>query len=415
MDSTRLLTEKLTMARELSSLRPEIDHLRSQAASHHSLLAEKLALQRRLSIMQVELETEKRSTQRALAKEDRLLAGDAELESRIETLQADLAKERHNRQKVEREAQKASTESENRKTTLESRSDAFRTKLRTTREQLKEMQAALEAAQATANAASSLSTTSLKPTVSLTKNSRKRAASQMDADSMIGTPGDMPMAKQIKRPSALVGEKSTFSMTPFLNRTASMAPDSPPLDNRESDGEREAALADHVSAGSNPKRVVGKTGPVARNLGLTKVTAQAKKGQVLEDAKSRRTKSKPPGRKPKAAPMLEQVAEEEDSQNVGVAMPIPEAASSRALLDETVNDGAQMKKMKRKILGGGLGKTLFDEDNGDGAKGDGGMLGSVKEFGMLGRGGLGGSKFEPRRTLGSSMAAFGAISPRKER
>lgn len=411
MDSTRLLTEKLTMARELSSLRPEIDHLRSQAASHQSLLAEKLALQRRLSIMQVELETEKRSTHRVLAKENRLLAGDANLESRIETLQADLAKERHNRQKVEREAQKTSTELENRKTTLESRLDAFRNKLRTTKEQLKEM----EAAQATANAASSRSTASLKPTVSMSKNSRKRAASQMDADSMIGTPGDMPAAKQTKRPSALVGEKSTFSITPFLNRTASVASDSPPSDNDGSDGEREAALADHVPADSNPKRVVRKTGPVARNLRLAKAV-QAKKGDVLDDAKSSRTNSgPPPGRKPKAAPMLEQVAEEEDNQNVGVAMPVPETANSKALFDRTVNEGALMKKMKRKILGGGLAKTLFDEDNGDGVKGDGGFLEDVREFGMLGRGGLGGSKFEPRKALSTSKAAFGAISPRKER
>lgn len=416
MDSTRLLTEKLTMARELSSLRPEVDHLRSQAASHQSLLAEKLALQRQLSTIQVELETEKRSTQRAFAKEDKLLAGDTKSESEIEALQAELTKERHNRQKVEREAQKTSTESENRKTTLESRLDAFRNKLRTTKEQLREAQAALAAAQATANTTSGRSTTSLKPTVSLSKNPRKRVASQMDADSMIGTPGDLPAAKKNRRPSAQVGEKSTFSITPFLSRIASVAPESLPSDNGGSHDEGEADLVDRLSADGNSNGLSGETGSVARNLKSTKGAGQAKKVDVLEKRKSSKTNSgPPPGRKPKAAPMLEQVAEEECSENDGAAMPIPKAANRKALYDETIIEGAQTKKMKRKILGGGLGKTLFDEDSGCGVKGDVGTLEGVKGFRILSRGGLSGSNFEPRKALNTSLGAFGAISPRKER
>ena len=68
-DSTKLLTEKLALARELAVLKPEIEHLRSQAMTQQNLLAEKLALQRELSTLQVELETEKRAVQRARAKD----------------------------------------------------------------------------------------------------------------------------------------------------------------------------------------------------------------------------------------------------------------------------------------------------------------------------------------------------------
>ncbi len=417
MDSTRLLTEKLTLARELSALKPEVDHLRSQAVSHQSLLAEKLVLQRRLSTMQVELETERRSKERAVAKEHQLQAGDAKLESQIETLQAEVANERRGRQKIEYGIQKTSTESENRTKTLESRVDAFRNKLRTTKEQLKNTQAALEAAQTNANAPSNRSTTSLKPIVPLSKNSRKRGASQMDADSMIGTPGDVPAAKKNSRPSALVGEKSTFSITPFLNRTVTGAPEIPPL---ESAGACEAELANHVSAVGDMTRVAGETGPIPRKFNLTKGAVRAKNEKVLENAKSTETNfGPPPGRKHtnRPTPKLDKVAEEEDTGNDGVAVPIPKAASIRAFSDEAVNDEAQLKKTRRKILGSGLGKTLFDEDNEDTVKGDGGLLIRAKGFGIPNGRGLGRLNSEPRKafTLSASVGTFGAISPRKGR
>lgn len=416
MDSTRLLTEKLTLARELSALRPEVDHLRSQAVSHQSLLAEKLVLQRRLSTMQVELETERRSKERAVAKEHQLQAGDAKLESQIETLQAEVANERRSRQKIEYDIQKTSTESENRKKTLESRVDAFRNKLRTTKEQLKNTQAALEAAQTNANAPSNRSTTSLKPIVPLSKNSRKRGASQMDADSMIGTPGDVPATKKNNRSSALVGEKSTFSITPFLNRIASGAPESPPSEN---DGACEAELANDVSAVRDMTRVAGETGPIPRKLNLTKGAVQAKNEKVLVNAKSTETNfGPPPGRKhTRPTPMLDKVAEEEDTGNDGVAVAIPKAASIRAFSDEAVNDGAQLKKTRRKILGSGLGKTLFDEDNEDAVKGDSGLLTRAKGFSIPSRRGLGRLNSKPRKalTLSTSIGTFRAISPRKGR
>lgn len=416
MDSTKLLTEKLTLARELSSLRPEIDHLRSQAASHQTFLAEKLALQRRLSTMQVELETEQRSTQRALTKEDRVQAEDAKLESRIESLQADLAKERRDRQKVEREAQKTTTESESRRTTLESRLDAFRSKLKITKGQLKDTQTALEATQAAANAASSRPMASVKPTTSLAKSPRKRAAVQMDADTMIGTPGDMPAGKKSKKGSTLVGEKSTFSITPFLNRTASVAPESPLSENAGSNDEDGVDLADAASGDSELKQASGKAKPVARKLILTESSLQGKRAGVLENAKSSRVNSKqPPGRKLKTAPVLEQVIEEPHTENHGRSVSVPEAAKRNVVMDNRIDEGAEMKKKKRKMLGAGLGKTVFDEDEGDAVKGDGGLLGGVRGFGMLSRGGLGGQKLGPRKFLGTSVGTFGAISPRKER
>lgn len=412
MDSTKLLTEKLTLARELSSLKPELDHLRSQASSHQSLLGEKLSLQRQLSTIQVELETEKHSTQRALAKGGKLQAEDAKLESQLESAQADLAKERRERQKAEREAQKTSTEADNRVTTLESRLDAFRNKLKTTKDQLKETQASLQRAEASASAAS-VRASNQAPSWALTQ--RKRPAVQMDADTMIGTPGDLPAAKRNRKISTLPGEKSTFSITPFLNRTASVAPESPQSEKANKDD------GDDVEPSNSP--IVNKKSKAA-NAGAAsepaskpekpKSATEAKRPSALVSMKASKANSRPgPGRKPKTASTLELVAEDNDEDN-GLNAVATEQAKSKNIADDTMNEGAELKKKKRKLLGGGLGKTLFDEDDGDALKGERGIMGSVRGFGTLAKGGLGVPRFGARKAIGGGVSTFGEISPLKK-
>ena len=412
MDSTKLLTEKLTLARELASLKPELDHLRSQVASHQTLLAEKLSLQRQLSTVQVELETEKRASQRTISKEGKSQAEDAKLGLRLENLQAELAKERRERQRIERDAQKASADLENKNTALESRLDAFRNKLKTTKDQLKETQAALQKAETSAIAASSRTATSANPTLPAVRKTRKRAAAEMDADTMIGTPGDLPVAKRNK-PSTLPGEKSMFSVTPFLNRTASVVPGSPASDVGENEG------GDPEELSTSPSRTSKTKAAVASQLrGKAKSassTAHANKPGAFETVRASKAISRPlPARKPKAAPILEEVAEEDNDNNERPTTAPIKPMASESVSDETVNDGLEMKRKKRKLLGSVLGKTLFDEDEGDVLKGDRGIVGGVRGFGTLARGGLGGTKFLPRIALGASASGFGAISPLKK-
>lgn len=413
MDSTKLLTEKLTLARELSSLKPELDHLRSQVASHQTLLAEKLSMQRQLSTVQVELETERRATRRSLAKEGKSQAEDAKLESRIESLQVDLAKERCERQRIEREAQKASTELENKNTALESRLDAFRNKLKTTKDQLKETQTALQKAEISVIAASGRAAASANPAIPAVRNPRKRAAVEMDADTMIGTPGDLPAAKRNKKSSTLPGEKSIFSVTPFLNRTVSVVPESHASDIGEDKGE------DNEDLPTSPSRTIKTKATVASELRdkgkMTSSTVPANKPGSLEIAKASKAILRPlPARKPKATSILGKVAEEENDKDQGPTAAFIKPTASESVPNETVIDGIEMKRKKRKLLGGGLGKTLFDEDEGDVLRGDKGVVGGVRGFGTIARGGLGGTKFLPRTALGASASGFGVISPLKK-
>ena len=411
MDSTKLLTEKLTLARELSALKHEVDHLRSQAESHQSLLAEKLSLQRQLSTLQVELETEKRATQRALAKEGKSQAEDARLESRLESLHADLAKELRERQMVERKAQKDSNESENRITTLESRLDAFRNKLKSTKEQLKEAQISLQTAQASQPSKSSRASALVNSTTSLAGKPRKRAAAQIDADTIIGTPGDLPAAKKSKQGSTLIGEKSTFSITPFLNRTASVAPESPLSDHANGDDQEHIKGTIRLSGNNNHKATSeATTGPAD----MPDLVIEEQRPGILENAKTCKINSRAaPARKSKAAPTLEQVAEE-NNENGGSMTSTSETAVTKDTSNEMSRGGLEMKRRKRKLLGGGPGKTLFDEDEGDALKGDRTMLGGVRGFGTLGKGGLGAPKFGPRKAIGPTVSTFGAISPLKK-
>lgn len=415
MDSTKLLTEKLTLARELSTLRPELEHLRTQAASQQSLLAEKLSVQRQLSTCQVELETERRSTQRALAKEGRLQAQDSMYENKLEALQAEVAKERRERQKVERQVQNTVSELQSQNATLESRLDASKNKLRLAKDQLKEEQAKKQslhtAAQATAG---SVDATGVGETAA--RNFRKRNAAQMDSDTMIGTPGLVPAPKKSKRGSTLPGDKSTFSITPFLNRTASVAPESP-VGEPSNSGEDEA-LRKSNDPPNGLQNLEGLSSAAdiheAQTVNYASKHALVRKSGLIGKSKSAKTNIRPPltRKKPQTAPSLEQVAEEnvEESATVAIAQPrIP----GNAISDDTGSDNVEVKKRKRKILGDGLGRTLFDEDDREAPKGDRRFLVGARNLGTMDRLTLGGPKLGARILLGSAKDESGTFSPLK--
>ena len=356
MNSTNLLTEKLALARELSSLRPENDHLRSQAASHQALLAEKLSLQRQVNTLQVELDNEKRSVRRTIAKECKEQEEDTKLDSQVESLRIDLSKERKERQKADRDAQRKSAELESKLIAAESRSECFKDKLKTTKDLLKETRSELRgfrSANSRASAHGPVATTNL-------PNPRKRVAARMDDQTMIGTPGDAQARKRDRKVSSMVGDKSTFSITPFLNRTATVAPESPSNHRREQN-DTEQSL-DSMRHGSYDPSV-----PTAEAPGILWSNQSVEKAMKctldpvnpsklnMEGSMTRRTKN--------FAPRLEGVAEEENDQ--GKQHTPQEPTAKEVASDDTILGGAQLRKTKRRLLGGALGKTLFDDEDVD--------------------------------------------------
>lgn len=463
-DSNKTLSEKLALTREMSSLRPEVEHLRAQVESNQGLLAEKLSLQRQLTTLQVELENEKRSSARATAKQGKRVEQDEELLAEMESLRKELAKEKKDRlkadaslekaqvdlesqqratervqakldksskkeggkaskvdqernaeleelrneleqekaarkkaekankkggqqsdaqadelrkqleeeqgerRKQEKDFQKTLAEMQGRNTVLDDKLNQFRDKLRTTKEKLKEKEAELGRAQSVAPTTKPAHDVS-KPA----KNARKRMAATIEPDmTNLGTPGEGFPAKKTKRATAIsaVGDTSTFSLTPFLNKKSNVTQASPIV---EEDEEAEAGAEAEATPTAPPKRA-------------SKKIAQPKIKPLAPSASNKANAN----RKRNPTPILEMVTEEsehsatkESSENAPMTTTIPlKDADDGSSKDKSLvpkikprkslmsfatftEEPAAEKKKKRKLgagANGGLGKTLFDAD-----------------------------------------------------
>ncbi|KAL8798094.1 MAG: hypothetical protein Q9182_006958 [Xanthomendoza sp. 2 TL-2023] len=407
MDSTKLLSEKLGLARELSNLRPEIDHLRSQVEKDQSVLAEKLSLDHQLRTLQIQLETEKRSTRRILAKDGKAQVEDAKFESQLQLVRAELNRESREKQKSDREAREASSRWEAQKLTLESRLASLREKPRISNGLLKETQQELSDARRNPGAVAVERATSV-PSTDAAMKSRKRKAAQMLSDTMIGTPGGVTDNRRTKRISTLPGEKSSFSITPYLNRTASAAPESPL--------EALATSHDATGMGKMSGALPEPSGSVSQdheaNAAIEPKTGKPKKLDTSKVSKAD-PKVAPNRKKLVSTAALEQVAEEEDYENEEnnekLERPSKGTGSTSVDNESTIWGFDAEKKKSRKLLGSGLGRTLLDEDDGVPSK-----VGSgARVFGTLSRSASGRPSKPSLLIALSSSTTFGAFSPLK--
>lgn len=458
-DSSTLLTEKLSLQREVAALKPELEHYRSQHTANEGLLGDKLGLQRKLAERDAEVadlreqvdtvksevvreqkarvKAEKAGNRKgdeeaaakrkeceelaeelaAVKRENERLSkvvksaekGGAEIatltqeledaKAEIKEIKAQLAAERKDRAKIAKEQQKAITDVEAQKALLDEKLDQFRMKLRSTKESLKETQEELQRAREVAAAAP-------KPTATA-KNPKKRVA---DPDAAIGTPGDAgPAAKRNKRASSVIGEKSTFSITPLLNRTRGVslvpegqAPDQSKAQKPKKQAER--SIADETEQPAEQPRPFDPDEPVASiepgsvlgspmtSRETSAVPPASDKPQPLAPASPSKSnlKAKPAAgtaaqaarKKAAKASKLEMVTEEvdtddENAQPTQPKQPATAAAKPRLSLKprslstfQSFRDGSlqpresslapQIKK-KRKLLGAAA-KTIFDED-----------------------------------------------------
>ena len=385
--------------------------MRTQNTLNEGLLAAKLSLAAHVESLTAELEDSKRSLERARAKqfkstedEDELEAeltalrrqvasskgGDKaetkELRNEVKRLEKELSTEQRERKKAEAHAAKIGGQKDAEKAVLDDKLDQFRTKLRSTRDKLKETEEQLELAQNPA----------VQP---VHPNPRKRSAAQahLDPDAALGTPGDaMKRSKRVS--SAVVGEKSNFSITPFLNRHTSVDPDN----------DANVPLPSIEVASPVPERAK---------------QAPQMSPNVLRDAPSNKINKKfgiAATRKKAAMPSrLELVGEENTSpvaaaqitipdeynteivtatSNLAQARPKttkpllkPKSLSSFPSFREASLPSVQAQMKKKRKLVGGPGKTLFDEDEEEpvtkaGQRAFGGFgTRPVREMGILGK------------------------------
>jgi hypothetical protein len=425
-DSTKLLTEKLTLSRELSTLKPELEHLRTQVNANQQLLSEKLSLERQLNTVQVELENAQRAAQRAKERQRKTGDYDATYEAQLDQLQKQLKDEKVARREAQREIERRKSEEaasrerpssrgedgeiehlkteveelrkelstekierqkaekaietekaawEAHRSLLDDKLAQFRTKLRSTKEQLKEKAAELDKIKQ--NVPSKQAEPQKPKKVA---NPRKRAAAKMEPDaSNLGTPGDGQPAKRAKKTMATMpGEKSTFSITPFLNRTMSVPPESPGSDQEV----QQPQAGQSIDNGTDTIEEDGQATPSARPK-----KASVSKKPLAPAASAKANANSAPKRKKSvaAAPALEKVAEEspEKDENTEPQKQPPTQSSivpklktnhppRKSLLEFStfnVEPVSHIKKKQRTLgntsLLGGNTTTLFDEDDDD--------------------------------------------------
>ncbi|KAL8349874.1 hypothetical protein RB598_005297 [Gaeumannomyces tritici] len=440
-DSTKLLSEKLALTRELANLKPELEHLKSQLDHHNEVLAEKLALERQVNTLEVELANEKRAAQRAMQKqeskgsevEDELreqirglekkLAAekraaqrakdDADKEGALEEamllqqkeLEERLAAERAENAKSRRDVDRQLTETQAENEFLTERLGEMKAKLRETRQELKDCRAELQEAKKTAISRAVEEAVAAKTkTKTKAQTSRKRRAKDADEEpDILQTPvQDEPRAKRpLKKRGleALVGEKSTFSITPFLTKTINFAdgpvdfaagggsPSGAPA-GMEVDEEDEANAstddADDADATDEVTEPVEPASIVSPSPAPQKISAKPAK-KAASTAKEPKPRGRPKTKTPRGENTLEKVMEEDEEggdeaqENRTVSMASSKAkAATKATPNEanpevagvsertsgasSVAAEAEPKKKKRKLLGGAPA-TLFEDDD----------------------------------------------------
>lgn len=260
-------------------------------------------------------------------------------------------------------------ESKGRVTEYESKIDLLRAKMQSTKDQLKESRAAAtQARTVTAKLGEAIAA----------KDGRKKAAPKVGIDNSIGTP-DGVAARGGKRHTrgrleqTFLGEKSTFSITPYLNRTVNI-----PLEV----GERRLSVSEGEMAHENLKSTAISTTPQFHAC----YTRPAKKVNGAEEdspalsvlaeckptATNRKAAQRPVKKRSKVIGNLMNVEEVDENgvpQEVNLITKLNAVDGSNqqhVVLTDKSECGEQKKLKKRKFLSSG--KTIFDEEDGDSFK-----------------------------------------------
>ncbi|KAI0383243.1 hypothetical protein F5Y04DRAFT_250917 [Hypomontagnella monticulosa] len=314
-----------------------------------------------------------------------------ELRSQIDELEAKLVSQEKENSRARQESRAAISEADTRNSQLEKKVEKLRTKLHETQEQLKQCQADLRKAQQSRPSTSD-ETTKIN---GRSQAVRKRKAQDMAVDDFgqieIQTPGaeDTTKGKRAFKKRGieptLVGEKSMFSITPFLNRTKSIIEETPKTDegtvNDSILGAPEAEAVESTTATSAATANVEITekettsAPVEKEKPKTAPKPRGRPKKVLGDAPSAKKNAQPIAKKSlKTKASLKNVVEEADEENQE-NQPKPAEPAEKTMTvkfnfilpqDESTSSGLngdQPKKKKRKVLGST--KTLFDEEDGE--------------------------------------------------
>ncbi|KAL4814180.1 hypothetical protein BDW67DRAFT_166322 [Aspergillus spinulosporus] len=269
-DTQKLQAEKVRLTKEVSSIRSEVDQLRSQSTSASALLAENQAITQQLNEIKIQLENEKRAHERALAEQAQQEEDVRALTTKLEVARQELElARRHGHYNTQQKGSTSPVSSENRGTD-------------------KDMVALndrhLEDTPVQQREGWSTTTTIKVPTERAAESYPRKLTSHLQSELTIATPGAICMHTKQKQFSTLPGDKSSFSITPFLNRTTRIDDSSMSSDdelNEASNAGKDGHGADTIALSKQLKSPIAKQPSklVKQALGKAAVKGDTRNGQ----------------------------------------------------------------------------------------------------------------------------------------
>ncbi|KGO49311.1 Ribosomal RNA large subunit methyltransferase E [Penicillium expansum] len=335
-----VLAEKLHLSRNFSTLQSELEQLRAQNASYQAIISEKHEMERQISSLELQLDNEKHAHERTQAKGSQQMTEITQLSARVEELRNELAGKLRAKQQQERDNHNQNSAWANQRATFEGKIDSLKQQLRSTKDKLQEAQVEIQQRRSLKSHAVNESESSSR-TVPL-----QRPGPSGHAGVTIATPGAVRVQEKLKRDSAVPGDKSAFSITPFLNRTG--APSDSPMssvgdeDDILGDTDTPHGLLSKPSTFGEPRRIGSalrrQLSPTEDRLPITKSTkSRARDGAMPMSAPENEVK-KPTYRLDRRVPPTE----------------------TDELHEQFEHEHAKPKKRK---LGGQRDRSLFEEED----------------------------------------------------
>ncbi|KAJ5172257.1 hypothetical protein N7492_004850 [Penicillium capsulatum] len=367
-----LLAEKVQLSRELASLKTELARLKTQNASDQALITGTHELERQLNSLEVQLDHEKHAHERARVKCTQQSTEISRLSSNIDELQGALAKEQRAAQHLEREIRQQSTGWDSQRAVLEAKIETLKKQLRSAKEKLQEAQHDLQ--QRHIGTRTEVDAPGVQSRA--VPIPRSDSGSEHHSGVTIATPGAVRVQEKVKRSSALPGDKSAFSITPYLNRTGA-ARDSPVSSDVDETEVNQAVRDTHTSiskaramdVASSAESPLNERPVRPRDIPAkgTKVKATESKGKGVVSAASneprqppRRSAAKVPAEDPEDSldPFLESTQAKPKRRKLG-------AQRDRNLFDnEDEEDIFESRKPGRKLALGSRNSALATTQTG---------------------------------------------------
>lgn len=299
-------------------------------------------MERQINTLEGQFNSEKHAHGRSQAKGSQQTKEIIQLSAQVEELRNKLAGESHAKQKEEENNRHQNSAWANQRAMLEGDIDSLKQQLWSARNKLQEVEIELKRrrhlSQSTGNDPKSSSRT-----VPL-----QRPGPSGHAGLTISTPGAVRMQEKSKKDSAVPGDKSAFSITPFLNRTGALS--GSPLSSLEDED-------DLLGDNDTTHELLSKRGP----FGEPKRVSSALRRQLspTEDRNPITKVAKPKAETHESAIAVLTSANEGKKPTSRLERNMQHTKSD--LLHEQL-ESEQTKPKKRK-LGGQRDRSLFEEEN----------------------------------------------------